>query len=188
MRAAVELYASDGIDVPLEKIADRAQVGRGTLYRNFPDRAALAAAVADARLDDLAKYIAELGDRADALFLAIRELAGVICAASGFEKITTLQQQSPSGDDAFRAGVERLLAEPLERAKAAGLVRSDFPLVDVSIAALMVAGGGLDTADRAGSLDRAMALLAIGLSPAGLAARATDEATAGRMRAVPAVR
>jgi AcrR family transcriptional regulator len=34
IRAAVELHASNGMDVPLEKIADRALVGRTTLQRN----------------------------------------------------------------------------------------------------------------------------------------------------------
>ena len=41
LAAAVEAFAKDGADVPLETIAANAGVGVGTLYRNFPDRNAL---------------------------------------------------------------------------------------------------------------------------------------------------
>ncbi|MFK0154775.1 TetR family transcriptional regulator [Streptomyces sp. NPDC090493] len=43
--AAREVYAEHGLDAPLSAIARRAQVGQGVLYRHFPDRAALSAAV-----------------------------------------------------------------------------------------------------------------------------------------------
>ncbi|MEW2353251.1 helix-turn-helix domain-containing protein [Spirillospora sp. NPDC029432] len=41
LRAARELYAERGSDVPLEEIARRAGVGIATLYRRFPDKAIL---------------------------------------------------------------------------------------------------------------------------------------------------
>jgi AcrR family transcriptional regulator len=43
--AAREIYAADGLDVPLSRIARRAGVGQGVLYRHFPDRDAIATAV-----------------------------------------------------------------------------------------------------------------------------------------------
>ncbi|WP_119292391.1 TetR/AcrR family transcriptional regulator [Streptomyces sp. YIM 130001] len=43
--AAREIYAQQGLDAPLSAIARRAGVGQGVLYRNFPDRAAVATAV-----------------------------------------------------------------------------------------------------------------------------------------------
>ena len=43
--AASELFAERGADAPLEEIARRAGVGIGTLYRHFPTREALIAAV-----------------------------------------------------------------------------------------------------------------------------------------------
>ncbi|MDQ1041255.1 AcrR family transcriptional regulator [Streptomyces sp. V3I8] len=43
--AAREIYAADGLDVPLSRIARRAGVGQGVLYRHFPDRDAVATAV-----------------------------------------------------------------------------------------------------------------------------------------------
>lgn len=165
--AAIELFASEGFDVPFEKVADRAGVGRATLYRNFPNRIALSAAVIDARLEDLAEAVNRLGDRPDSFLVAVRMLAGMVVAASGLEKILPLDQVSPSLTDRFMAGVETLLAAPLARAKAAGLVRPDFDLADVHMAALMIAGGGLDRhrRDTATNLDRALQLLVHGIAP-----------------------
>jgi AcrR family transcriptional regulator len=167
VQAAVELFGSEGFDVPLEKIADRAEVGRATLYRNFPDRAALAAAVQEARLAELAAQVAEWGDRSDAFFLGVQALADLVVASSGFERMVTMEQLAPAINERFRVGVERLLAGPLLRAKAAGVVREDFPIGDVHLAALMVAGGALESRgrDAAGSIARAMRLLLRGLDP-----------------------
>lgn len=43
--AAREVFAVSGLDAPIREIADRAGVGIGTLYRHFPRRADLVAAV-----------------------------------------------------------------------------------------------------------------------------------------------
>jgi len=43
---AREVFVESGLDVPMEAIARRAGVGVGTLYRRFPDRGELIAAVA----------------------------------------------------------------------------------------------------------------------------------------------
>jgi AcrR family transcriptional regulator len=54
IRAAAACFRESGYLVPLEQIAERAGVGRGTLYRNFPDRAALGLAVFERELDAIA--------------------------------------------------------------------------------------------------------------------------------------
>ena len=166
LQAALELFLTEGPDVPLEKIADRAEVGRGTLYRNFPDREALWVAVIDARVEGLRGYIRSLGSRKDAFFLGVRAIAHMICATTGFEKM-----HAPHHHDGlaarFRAGIEELLAEPLARAKAGGLVRPDFLVTDVHMATLMVAGGGLENrgANPKKNIERALRMLATGLLP-----------------------
>ncbi|MFF3754684.1 TetR/AcrR family transcriptional regulator [Streptomyces sp. NPDC002018] len=44
--AARELFMTQGVDVPMDEVARRAGVGKGTLYRRFPDRDLLLEAVA----------------------------------------------------------------------------------------------------------------------------------------------
>lgn len=47
VRAARDVYAEQGPEVPLDEIARRAGVGIATLFRRFPDKAALLRAVLD---------------------------------------------------------------------------------------------------------------------------------------------
>src|SRR5712691_6900335 len=58
LAAAREVFVEHGPDAPLDEIARRAGVGIATLYRRFPDRAALLRAVV---LDVLARAGAEAG-------------------------------------------------------------------------------------------------------------------------------
>ena len=55
MAAARELFATTGVDATTREIADRAGVGMGTLYRRFPTRADLIAAVFDDEMDACAE-------------------------------------------------------------------------------------------------------------------------------------
>jgi AcrR family transcriptional regulator len=51
LEAARACFAAQGIDVPVEEIAQRAGVGMGTLYRRFPTKADLVEAVIEESLD-----------------------------------------------------------------------------------------------------------------------------------------
>src|ERR1700719_4427375 len=53
LEAATTLMATYGIDVPIDEIAKLAQVGVGTVYRNFPTKGALFEALLMARLQPL---------------------------------------------------------------------------------------------------------------------------------------
>jgi AcrR family transcriptional regulator len=167
--AAVELFASDGYDVPLEKIAERAGVSRPTLHRNFPDREALSAAVLKVHMDELANRIAQWSDRDDCLFLALKLLATKTITSGGLAKIVPMHRHTPASGETFRQGVDRALAGPLARAKAAGLVREEFTLGDMHRVILMLAGGGLDNygSDIAASIDLSLDLLLHGMKPSG---------------------
>jgi AcrR family transcriptional regulator len=58
--AAREAFAERGTSTSLEEIARRAQVGIGTLYRNFPNRQALLEAVYVDEVENLCRSSAEL--------------------------------------------------------------------------------------------------------------------------------
>src|ERR1700691_6709040 len=51
LQAAKEVFATSGVDAPVREIADKAGVGLGTLYRHFPQRADLIAAVFRREID-----------------------------------------------------------------------------------------------------------------------------------------
>ena len=57
--AAREAFAERGASTSLEEIARRAEVGIGTLYRNFPNRQALLEAVYVGELEDVCRSAAE---------------------------------------------------------------------------------------------------------------------------------
>ncbi len=53
LNIAEGVFIEQGLDVPMDTIAKTAGVGAGTLYRHFPNRDALIAAVVDGRVGDL---------------------------------------------------------------------------------------------------------------------------------------
>ena len=69
--AAREMFTEFGPDVPLDEIARRAGVGNATVYRNFPDRDALArevvCSVMDRTSEAAEQALAESGDAFAAL-------------------------------------------------------------------------------------------------------------------------
>ncbi|MCM3885256.1 TetR/AcrR family transcriptional regulator, partial [Frankia sp. R82] len=79
--AARAAFTETGVDAPPTEIARRAGVGVGTLYRHFPDRAALVDAVLGDRYDTLR-------DEADRLLNACTTPA-FVDAADAFAALTT---------------------------------------------------------------------------------------------------
>lgn len=62
LNAAATVIADDGPDASLDKIATRAGVGAGTLYRHFPTRSDLLVAVFEGRIIELADRAVALSD------------------------------------------------------------------------------------------------------------------------------
>lgn len=73
LEAATDAYAELGPDVTVDEIARRAGVGHGTVFRRFPTKDALRAAVVCARLDDLLTRAHQLLEEDDAPFLALEK-------------------------------------------------------------------------------------------------------------------
>lgn len=136
LAAARQVFAEEGIDTPLDRIAERAGVGRATLYRNFPGRAEIALAV-------LTDEVAALGERfarpagPDAFLdfvAALSEtltrntaLGGVVRAAPSPEILTPL-----------RAALVKAATPALEVSRAAGVVRADLKPADIRIVSAML--------------------------------------------------
>ncbi|WP_371433412.1 TetR/AcrR family transcriptional regulator [Novosphingobium sp.] len=142
---AREYFRAGAADVSLEDIAEKAGVGRSTLFRNFADRLDLIRAVQAVEQDAIAEECARLGSRPDALFGLMRMVARLTFI---YRAMDDALLASPAGKammlQASRA-TAAIFAEPIERARASGLLRDDVTLEDVLIACNMI--GGAQTSD-----------------------------------------
>lgn len=139
LRAAADVLREHGAEAPLQLVADRAGVGRGTLYRHFPDRAALAVGVYERRVSDIESVARASTDPALALRVLDRVLDGVADAPG----LVRMLRDSESGSVALDGMSERLLevlGEPVARAHRAGLLRPGVDAVDLMAAWAMVEG------------------------------------------------
>src|ERR1700751_6333794 len=76
LAAAKAVFAQAGTDAPMEDVARAAGVGKGTLYRRFPTREHLFAAILQDRVDELDVSARRALDAPDA-WRALREWVGV---------------------------------------------------------------------------------------------------------------
>jgi len=165
--AAREVFASAGFGAPLDAIARRAGVGRATLYRNFPDRFALGAAIFESNLAALEALAGEHRDRPDA-FMTL--LAAMVEQQIEAHALIPALLSSPGATDLqlLVRRVTRLLAAPLRRARAAGTTRPDLTLSDVIAVLAMVSAvvaGDASVKSRRRRAMRALELLRHGLAP-----------------------
>ncbi len=136
LAAAREVFVEQGADAPLDEIARRAGVGIATLYRRFPDRAALLRAVA---LDVLARAAHEArtaeAEEADpfgalarymhrALDLRISAVMPALLGHISFEDEEVRAARQSSVEPVLRL---------IEAAQAAGRLRADVAFGDIGL-------------------------------------------------------
>ncbi len=148
LEAAKIVFAASGVDAPVREIAERAGVGIGTVYRHFPRRADLVAAVFRREVDGCADAAASLAAEyppAEALTLWLHRYAAFIATKRG------LAAALHSGDRAFDplpAYFEQRLFPALggllARAVAAGDIRDDVNADDLLVAVRSLAMPGGD--------------------------------------------
>ena len=134
LNAAEELFLTRGLDVGVGEIAERAGVGRGTLFRNFPTKEDLIAAIVVERMHEAAAVGRELqraDDPDDALFAFLEHMAGAQQVNRGlFEAVA----DTWLANDDIRAGhteIVEVLEGLLARAQAVGAVRPDVGAIDL---------------------------------------------------------
>ena len=132
--AAQELFRERGLDVGVAEIAQRAGVGRGTLFRNFPTKQDLIAAIVIERMTDATEYgrtLLDAPDAGDALFGFLEELVGRQqldhCMFEAVADTFLANQEIRAAHAEIVGGLEKLLT----RAKEAGAVRGDIGAMDV---------------------------------------------------------
>ena len=165
--AARELFA-DCADVPMYEVARRAGVGQATLYRNFPDRRNLAAALLVEHMESTERLADEHAGDPDAFFVLLRDVVETMARFYPLGELARADACLGSELDRRRRRLADLMKEPLRDARAAGTVRRDLTIDDVFLVVSMVKGAvdrADDRAGRAAAATRALALVLDGITP-----------------------
>ncbi|QDB78010.1 TetR/AcrR family transcriptional regulator [Georgenia sp. 311] len=137
LRAARELFADKGYNVPLSAIAREAGVGQGVLYRHFPSRLDLAFAVFE---ENFAELTALAEDEApDAFERVVARMVELMVESVGFVELVVGARGVVTDYQGDRQLAE-ILTGPLERARAAGLTAPDIGVEAVALALRMIYG------------------------------------------------
>ncbi len=136
LATAEDAFAREGLAVSVDDIARRAQVGIGTLYRHFPTKDALIAAIVIARIERVAERAEQLAG-SPAPGAALVELVEHMVAESATKRDLV---EALGGTEWFEAGAveaargryRRALAKLLTRAQDAGEIRADVTASDLT--------------------------------------------------------
>ncbi len=129
LQAAAAVFLEAGVDAPIRKIAERAGVGVGTVYRHFPQRADLIAAVFRREIDacaDAAPALAAAHEPFDALSKWMDGYVDLVATKRGLAKALHSEEPAYAGFPAYRdLRLGPALHTLLEAASAAGEIRAD---------------------------------------------------------------
>jgi AcrR family transcriptional regulator len=130
LQTAVAVFATSGTDAPVREIAEKAGVGIGTIYRHFPQRSDLIAAVFRREIDacaEAAPVLAAEHEPGEALARWMQRYVDFIAAKRGLAK--ALHCGDPVLDTLhayFKQRLEPALRTLLKSAASAGQVRPDI--------------------------------------------------------------
>ncbi len=166
LAAAKDEFAAHGVDVGVRAIAARAGVGTATLYRHFPLRSDLIAAVFRREIDDVtaqAAQLAESHEPFEALALWAQRYTQFVATKHGLGSALRSGEPAYSGlRDYFESNAGPALQQLLNAAVKAGAIRDGIDPLELigAIANLCVPPPGSDDASRA---SRMVGLLLDGL-------------------------
>jgi AcrR family transcriptional regulator len=142
VRAARDCMARDGLDAEVAEIARKAGVGVGTVYRHFPTKDDLVAALAQARFERLRELALEALDIADpweAFAIFMCESARIQTEDRALSEVLTSRPETMSAA-AESVGILELADQILRRAQKAGVVRKDAEAQDIPMLMCALAG------------------------------------------------
>ena len=136
LAAAHRVFAAQGLDAGVEEVAREAGVGVGTLYRRFPTKESLVAAIVEERFAAMSETFAsvaasdELGpwEAFEACALA---LAQAIAEDRGFFQVVSETVGRVAEIRSQRDAMLGVLEPVVRRAQEAGVVRDDVSAEDV---------------------------------------------------------
>lgn len=161
LRAGEAVFLESGINAPLDLIAERAGLGRATLFRNFPDRAHLISALLMRLLDEIEREADGLRGDEKALQRLIEFVTDrCVHLAPLHDYWRGLERGHPDVDEAHER-FALIFTGPLRQAVAAGTCRHDIDAHDVVILISMISGAltGRQGGDRRDVADRCLSFV-----------------------------
>lgn len=141
LQAAADVFTERGLAATLDDVARQAGVGVGTVYRRFPDKAALADALFEERIDTLV----ELATKAHAADDPWEGLTGFMLTAAemlstdkGLRQILMFAPYGHQRVGYARGRMRPAVGKLVERAQAAGQVRPDLGATDIPVLEFMI--------------------------------------------------
>ena len=166
--AARRCFAEDGLDVRMEKVARKAGVGVGTVYRHFPTKEDLLQALADDRfagLAEAARTALRDPDPWNGFADFMRHSAKVMAEDRALSEAMD-QRSDMCAQAAEEAKLLETVGELIERAQAEGALREDVVPEDVPS---LICGLGRATRGAEGrptmSWERYLGIILAGLRP-----------------------
>ncbi len=168
--AATAMFCERGLEVGVGEISDRAGVGRGTLFRNFPSKEHLIAAIVVERIHQMivrGRVLLDAPDPGEALFGLLDESVGL--QQTDRALFDALDDNWLTNQEIHAAHVEMMgvLEALVARAQAAGAVREDVGAVDV----MMMVKGACEATRSFQHVDPAIGARQLDLVRAALSAR-----------------
>jgi AcrR family transcriptional regulator len=167
--AARVVFAERGLGGSHDDIAREAGVGVGTVYRRFPDKEQLIDALFEARIEEIADAARAAADHADpwaALVGFLMRSQELQSEDRGLKEIVLGGARGTERAVAARSLIAPLVAEVLQRAKNANVVRSDIELTDLPLIQLAIGTIAESSRDIAPEVWRRMMTLVLdGLRP-----------------------
>ncbi|UUU25374.1 TetR/AcrR family transcriptional regulator [Streptomyces sp. DSM 40750] len=137
LKAAAEVFAEHGAEGSVAQIAARAGIGKGTVFRHFPTKEDLFAAIISEEIDGLVAVGRQQAEQADADAALLQFMsAGVDLYANNRALAEALRMVSDVRHPEIQAGQEQLIAtaESLaRRAQRDGSLRADLNGQDVML-------------------------------------------------------
>lgn len=169
--AADEVFGEHGVNAPLELVVERAGLGRATLYRAFPDRTALMAALLERGMEAFERAAGDMDGKPGDLGVLLHDVADYIAeSAPMMDYWRSMDRDHPVLLDVDRRALA-IFMPLVRRAQAAGLCDPTVDEEQVLLANGMLAGclHGNDQAERRRLAHRAadLVLRALGMPVAG---------------------
>lgn len=169
--AAIEAFAQEGLDVGVAEIARRAEVGPGTLFRNFPTKEDLILAVFEERVKEaiaVAQASLDMEDAGAAFERFHFELAGLQMRDVGFFHAIRQRMFEHPVMRERKDQILKLVAQILERAQSAGAVRMDVTLDDLKFMMMSLTQADIPAGEMPPDIHaRHLRILLDGLKPSG---------------------